>query len=241
MRLPWMVRPTSVGLALELPSRRPALALESRQPQPAAAAGQGLAGLGAGQRGAVGAGGDGAADRAVEPMVVAGAGPQLPFVHFPAAAGGADEELRGEVVGEHPVAGRVAAEQRQAARVAQGHRQAGVDERLPEVGVVEDVALGLDGDGPTVAPRAATVIRGTQYITRVTRTPGVGCVVAEHRRGESLREGSRRGEAPQAAGGRPGCSAEVGGPVGVEGGAFRRPTSAAPPGLGTRRITPTGD
>jgi hypothetical protein len=98
------------------------------------------AGAGAVEGDAVHGGGHGAADEAVEPVVVELGGLGLPLVDGAAAALGLDAVLGAQMLGEEAVGVRLVAEEREAAPVAHADGQPRVDERLPVVGVVDDVA-----------------------------------------------------------------------------------------------------
>ena len=119
------------------------------------------AGAGAVEGDAVHGRGDGAADEAVEPVVVELRGLDLPLVDGSAAALGLDAVLGAQVLGEEPVRLGPVAEEREASLVAHGDAEAGVDERLPVVGVVDDVAhspaAGDARDAPVVADAVAAL------------------------------------------------------------------------------------
>jgi len=105
------------------------------------------------------AGGHGAADKAVEPVVVWVARAELPLVDDPSPGLGPHAILGCDVISKQPVGLAVAAEQRQAAGIAHRHGQAGVDEGFPIVRVdqhVANLALALDvRDSPVVADAVA--------------------------------------------------------------------------------------
>lgn len=111
------------------------------------------------QRRSLHRGSDRAADNAVEPVVVATFGSQLPFVDGSPPTFGTDAELRREVLGQEAVRVGFVAEERQAATVANWRGKARVDERLPIVRIEDDVPDGsfaLDvGDSPVVAHSVA--------------------------------------------------------------------------------------
>ena len=81
----------------------------------------------------------------------------LPFVDRSAAAFGLDAVLGRQMFGEQSMWLGIVAEQRQAPTIAHRHSQAGMDERLPVVRVVDDVAngpLALDVRHPPVVSDA---------------------------------------------------------------------------------------
>lgn len=103
---------------------------------------------------------DGAADQTIQPVVVAGAGAELPFVH------GAPTSLHGHrvlgrcVLGKEPVPPSLLAEERQATAIAQRDAQPGVYERLPVVGVEDNVAdttLAVRGGDYPPRPRRGSI------------------------------------------------------------------------------------
>ncbi|MCX7429156.1 MAG: hypothetical protein NTW96_26460 [Planctomycetia bacterium] len=109
------------------PSPTTGAACEFRERRPFAL-GDDLMFLHAGQGDALHRGRDGAADEAVEPMVVWGAGAELPFVDDSAAALGLHAVLGRDVLGEQSVLLGLIAEQRQATALAHGDEETGVAE-----------------------------------------------------------------------------------------------------------------
>src|SRR5690606_28434117 len=96
---------------------------------------------------------DGAADEAVEPVVVRLLRPGLPLIDGSPAALGLYEVLGRDLFGEHAVGVRSVTEDRQTAAIPHRDSESGVRERFPPVGVIDHVpdrSLAMDTRNPPV-------------------------------------------------------------------------------------------
>ena len=125
---------------------------------------------------------DRAAHGAVPPVVVARLGPHLPFVHDTAAPLGADLVLRRHVFGVEKVPLGLAPPEGQTPAVAHRRLQALLDERLPEVGVIDHVTdCPAAGDGRD-APVEAHAVSGDLLVFahRLRGRADVAAVARKH-------------------------------------------------------------
>jgi len=111
-------------------------------------------GVHAGQLHATDRRGDGAADEAIEPVVVGARGFQLPFLHVAAVAVGEGPGLgAGDVLGEERVFARGLAEERERPRIA-GRARAGKSWCRPVLGTLPRLARCGMGNPPGLPPAA---------------------------------------------------------------------------------------
>lgn len=93
-------------------------------------------------------------------MVVEALRPKPPLVYLSTTTFGPNMVLRREVLGDEAMSLAVVSEQGQTSRIARGNGETGMDERLPVVGVVEQVAdrvaTDYGGDAPVEPDAVAT-------------------------------------------------------------------------------------